>query len=268
MADVQTEGETLEEQDNREKETPEESPTEEKTEESEPSSQGEEKEQETPKEKEGKETPEPKEKPENTETEENIPFHKHPRWQEMQRRLKEKDEALADLTKFKEEAQPKLQELGKEDRPVPQWFSETFGENKEAWNQYQSYEQQLRQDIKNEVKEEQQSQAQKQQDDQKHWQNWVSDKIGELQDEGLQFDRNELLKTVADYKPTDEEGNLDFRKGYEILSRLKEVEGAKKSQETQKKKEVASQTMEESKGEQPEKGYKTSHDIRKEGGFF
>ena len=77
----------------------------------------------------------------------------------------------------------------------------------------------------------------------------------------MKFDDNELAKVLVDYKPVDDQGNLDFHKGYDILSKIKVAEGVEKSQKTEEKKKVASQSMEEGSEVTP-KNYKTPKDLR------
>lgn len=38
-----------------------------------------------------------------------------------------------------------------------------------------------------------------------------------MKDEGLKFDKNELIKVVNDYRPINDEGKWDFRRAYKIL---------------------------------------------------
>ena len=242
MADIPHEGDPLEEKDEEGKETPPESPPEKKTEqEKSPSQEGEK---------------------ESTPEEDKVPFHKHPRFQEITRENRELKEAVKGLSKFREEAEPKLKELGQKGQPIPQWFANTFGENEQAWEQYQGYEKELRQKIKDEFYQEQEELGKQQEAEQKKWSDWTSNQLQQLKDEGLKFDQNELLKVLVEYKPMDDEGNLNFHKGYEILSKIKTAEGVDKSKKTEEKKKTASATMEGGEGGEQERKYRTSKDLR------
>ena len=246
LADVKPE-EKIEVKDEEETETPPESPTEEKTE-KEPSSSPD-----------GKPEDKPKDK---VETPENLPFHKHPRWKELQEELRTKDDRIGELEKKFEEVSPRLKEIEEKEQPIPSWFAESFGDNKELWGKYQSYDQERREEIKQEIYADQAKAQKEQTESVQKWNNWVEDQVSELAGEGLTFDRNELLNTMMEYKPTDEAGNLDFHKGYEILTKVKAAEVAEKSVKTDAKKKVASQTMEEGRGEGKPKDYMTPKDLR------
>ena len=89
-----------------------------------------------------------------------------------------------------------------------------------------------------------------------YWNNWVGDQVQSLKDEGLKFDKNELMKVMYDYKPTDDEGNLDFRKGYEIMEVLKK----KDPEKTEARKKIADEGK-DSKGEPANKKWKTPDDL-------
>jgi hypothetical protein len=83
-----------------------------------------------------------------------------------------------------------------------------------------------------------------------------------LESEGLKFDRNELVKILINRRPTDEQGNLDFHAGYEILQDRKVAEQAQAQFKSAAKKQVASQTMEGGQAEGSPKDYRTPKDLR------
>ena len=144
LADIPKEGEEQNpfKTDEKEKETPSESPTKEKTEqEKSPPQEGEE----------GKE-----EKPDNTPDEDKVPFHKHPRWKEVQEDRRQLKEQVDELTRFKEEVAPKLSRLEEQRQPIPKWFADTFGENETAWQEFQNYDKKRRDEVKQEIYQEQQ----------------------------------------------------------------------------------------------------------------
>ena len=245
LANIPHEGDPLEEKDEEGKETPPESPPEKKTSEKEPPQEGE---------------------PEkvNTPEEEEISYKKKTseRFQTLLEHNQSLKKAVEELSKFREEAEPKLKELGQKGQPVPSWFANTFGENEQAWEQYQGYEKELRQKIKDEFYQEQEELGRQQEAEQKKWSDWTSNQLQQMKDDGLKFDQNELLKVLVEYKPMDDEGNLNFRKGYEILSKIKVGEEVEKSKKTGEKKKIAGATMEGGEGGEQEKKYRTSKDLR------
>ena len=248
LADIPKEGENPFE-DNEEKETPADSPTETKPEEEKPSQEGE------------KESSEEK-KPEDSNTpEEQIPFHKHPRWKEIYSKNQELEQKVAELSRFKEEISPKLQELEEKKQPIPNWFADTFGEDEAKWEAFQTYDRQRREEIKDEIYSENEEYYRNQQEQTKKWSDWTTNQLQDLKDEGLKFEENELLKVLVDYKPVDDQGNLNFHKGYEILLKGKAADEVEKSRKTEQKKKIASQSMAEGSGES-QRNYKTSKDLR------
>ncbi len=104
---------------------------------------------------------------------------------------------------------------------MPGWFSEVYGENEPAWKKYQEYEKQARDEMKKEIREEFQKEQKEKEESVTKWSAWIDDQVKDLRDEGLKFDKNELMKVMFDYKPADESGNLDFHKGHEIMELLK-----------------------------------------------
>lgn len=248
FADIPREGENPFKEE--EKETPTESQPENKPEEEKPSQEG-----EQPKE-------EPKGEPAGSTPEENIPFHKHPRWIELQKDREQLRERVDELSRFREEVSPKLQELEEKKQPIPSWFQDTFGNNPDAWDKYQSYEKDLRGQIKDDIYREQEEYNRQQQESSQKWADWSTNQLQILKDEGLKFEQNELLKVLVEYKPVDDAGNLDFHKGYDILGKIKAAESVGTQSKTEAKKQIASQTMEGANTETASKDYRTPKDIR------
>src|SRR3990167_10100084 len=89
LSDIPREGELLEEKDEEEKETRTEATAEEKTKSEKPPQEG-----------------------EDTLDEKQVPFHKHPRFQEITRENKELKEAINELSEFRKDAESKLKGLG------------------------------------------------------------------------------------------------------------------------------------------------------------
>lgn len=198
-------------------------------------------------------------KPDNTENDNNLPFHKHPRWKAQQQELKEARE-------FREYALPLLKRLGeKPDRDeetveIPDWFAELYGDNAEAWKKYRAYDTQQRKQLRAEILEDMQKEQQKATEAQSKQEKWVEDELSKLTEDGLKFDRNELLKIAVDYKPTDDEGNISLRKAYDIL--VMQGAGKEDKPKSEEKKKVADKTMGKGKPSGEKKDYMTSADLR------
>jgi unconventional prefoldin RPB5 interactor 1 len=187
-------------------------------------------------------------------TEEETPFHKHPRFKEL---VEEKNQYKKDLDELREEVESKFSEMDSQSKTKsPEWFSEAFGDQPELWDKFQAYNKSDREAIKNELREELKAEKETKEEEVKKQSEWVEDQVNSLKDEGLKFEKNDLLKVMWDYKPTDDEGNLDFKKGYEIMEALKK----KDPEKANARKEIVSEGK--SKSEPEDKKWKTPQDMK------
>lgn len=187
------------------------------------------------------------------------PFHKHPKWISVQQDLKE-------LREFKETALPLLENIGKapsseEKDEIPEWFSDLFGENESAWKKYRAYNAAERKQLREEITTELQQAEARKVDDQKRHDQWVDDEVQKLKDEGLKFDQNELLRTALEYLPTDANGNISFKKAYDIMVGMK-ASGGGKPKSAEEKKKIADATMGKDKGSDGKRDYKIPADLK------
>jgi hypothetical protein len=190
----------------------------------------------------------------------NIPFHKHPRFQEV---IAQKNE-LFEKNKLLEERLSRLEQTKiQEEIPLrPDWFTKLYGEDDDAWGLYYQNEVQREKEreervysrIKKETEEEQSkmSLAEKEAND------YIENSIQDLVDEGNKFDRNELVSIMKEFTPTDENNNLDFRKGLKILQQIKKPN----TEKITARKEVASSTVSQTKTIGGEKPFGTSINLR------
>lgn len=191
--------------------------------------------------------------------EENIPFHKDPRWikrEEELSSLRERDEInareIAELKAFKEEST-------KQAESTPEWFKELYGDNPSAYQKYLEHENRRTDEIKKGILEDQERKVQSEKEEVQKWEKWREDSYLALEAEGLKFDRNKLGKILLDYAPTDEKGNIDFKKGYRIYEALEAKEPAVNSTA---RKQIADTTTVSPKGEAQKKNYMTADDLR------
>lgn len=258
LADVKLEGSEEEpakeeektEEKTEEKETPKESPPEETKTEEPPASEG------------GEEQPQ-----ENIQSEQKLaPFTDDPRFIRRMQSLKEKadefDDRLAELDEKEDKARIEREQVQQSSEPMPNWFQETYGDNPQAWQGFKDYSQAQRQQLKQEIQQEQQQQTQVQQQEQKQLVEYFDNEIQYLRDEGKNFDENKLRKVIVDYQPFDNRGVLDVQRGYKIYQALEEKANVVKVQENVEKKEVASATMDEGKGEAKKRDYRTPNDFK------
>lgn len=237
MADVKTEGDTdpfksLEPEADKEKETPAESSP--------------------PKE------PEVKEPIQGDNTDEDkTPFSI--RWKSHAENLKAELEAKhqAELTQLRQEFDAKIPP---KETNIPEWFKELYGENEVAWQKYAEHSQAEREQMKKDILAEQETKIQEAQKQETYWNNWVEEGIKGLQNVGLEFDRNAVIKTMLDNpkEVTNALGNFDFNLGYKLW---KEQNPALQMN-TEARKKLADTTTKSSTAEKGQKDYMTSNDLR------
>jgi len=229
LAEITSDSSELEDLKDKEKETPAETPAEKKPEEKETG-------EETAEEKVAREAKEQEE-------EDKIPFHKHPRFKAL---VEEKNRYKTELDKLREDVESKFSEIkdshSEIKTDIPDWFTELYGENETAWKKYQTYDKKTRDDLKAEIKAEFESTRKLQEDSVKKQDSWIDGQITSLKEDGVQFDKNELMKVMYDnsqpgslYNVFDKDGNLDFKKGIEIMSLLKK----KDPEKSKARKEIA-----------------------------
>ena len=165
--------------------------------------------------------------------------------EERNRERAEKRELLERLEKLEKGNQPTQT---KTPTTKPAWFAKYFGDDEEAWQGFQQMTASAKEEAKAEaiadIKREQESER----NSSSKWDKWVNEQVESLEEQGETFERNALLKVMDQYRPTDDEGNLDFHKGLELL-RLK---GDKPSQ-VEAKRKAAAMTATPMKGSEPSK---------------
>ena len=119
----------------------------------------------SPAEKEPKEEPEPSPEPKVEEPAKAEPeakedakafhaFHEHPRWIAREAELKQLREKVDEYEEFKSRVDPILEKLEKptpEVSSAPQWFTNLFGTDENAWSQYQESSKEERKRIREEI---------------------------------------------------------------------------------------------------------------------
>lgn len=203
----------------------------------------------------------------NTQDDNNIPFHKHPRWIEREKELKE-------LREFRSNYAPKIDQLteviarsqeqatAKETPPIPKWFKGMYGEDQEAWSDYLQNQEGLRAQIKAEIIQDQIAKAQQEQAEKAKWSEWVENSIQSLVDEGEKFEVAELQRIALEYLPTDMEGNIDFRKALSIYKELQRVKETTQAVQSTARKQIGDMTTGKSKAEKPISQFQTPSSLR------
>jgi len=183
--------------------------------------------------------------------EENVPFHKHPRFKALVGENKHLKETVEQLASLKDEVERlKQASVPKETNvQIPAFFANVWGDNPEAWAMYQQFSAQEKAQYKEEIKKEILAEQNREKEEAEKWDKWINGQIESLEEEGKEFDRNGLLKVMSDYRPTDGNGNYDFKKGYELYSKLKSLESSDSKTTSKARKEIAGMTTSDNKSE-------------------
>lgn len=167
-----------------------------------------------------------KTKPDNT-LDDSTPFHQHPRFKELiqeRNELREKLNEVGNTSSQIEELKTQISQLNSvipQTQSIPDWFVELYGDNHDAWSKYEQHTKAEKEQMVKEIRAEIQREQKQQEEQSQQWNKWVDSQLSSLEDEGKSFDRNELMKITLEYKPTDDSGNIDFRKAFELLQKLK-----------------------------------------------
>lgn len=192
-----------------------------------------------------------------------TPLHKDARFkrviEERNRERQEKRELLARLERLEKGIRSPENET-KTSATKPAWFAKYFGDDEEAWQGFQQMTSAAKEEAKREAIAELKREQETSSKETERWTSWVNEQVQTLEEEGETFDRNALFKVMDEYRPSDDNGNLDFRKGLELLK----LKGAKPSNLAEKRAAAAKATSTSRGGGEPtKKTGLTSDDIRK-----
>jgi hypothetical protein len=188
-----------------------------------------------------------------------TPLHKDARFKRV---VEEKNRLKRELAEARAQSQSRpeqKQQSPQQSKSKPSWFTKYFGDDEEAWQGFNEMTAQAKEQAKQEALAELNQQSESRAQEAQKWESWVTEQVENLEEEGESFERNALFKVMDKYKPTDDEGNLDFRKGLELL-RMQKPE----SNVTEKRKAGAQATGAARNGSEPaKKSTMTPSDIRK-----
>lgn len=188
----------------------------------------------------------------------NLPFNKHPRFKEIvdeKNYFRERTEALeAKIQQLQDTVTP-LTQASKptETVKIPKFFADVYGEDPEAYAEFLSVQRQEAQRVveeqrQAEAREREQAQTQRQREEQYISEQFkaIEDKYGDRLEQGTS-ERNEFVKfyTENPISKFDQNGRpvYDLVAGYDLFKRIKQAESNVPSPVVQKKKAIASQTI-------------------------
>jgi len=144
------------------------------------------------------------------------------------------------------------------------WFKELYGDSEEvktAWKIYNSQSKRDKEETKREILAELESRNNLIKQEESKYNDWVTNEVVRLQDEGEKFDKNKLLKIMADYRPTTEDGrSLDFNKGIELYKKIYNEDDNKDKNKIRK--QIADNTVNDTKANKSDNKPLTFKDLR------
>lgn len=188
----------------------------------------------------------------NTADEENTPYHK--RWKQREEKLRKEYEAQME--------QLKSEHIAKSEE-TPALAKDLYGDNAEGTKNLMAWKQQIVEEAKAEAlrafKEEkiQYDNAVKQSEA------WIDSQLEALKDEGKQFDRNKLLKIVADEGLFDADERWNIKAAYKIYEAMNRSD----SEKSNARKRLADSTIAPSKGDTTKKSKVSWEQMRKAGSY-
>jgi len=190
-----------------------------------------------------------------------VPLHKDERFKRVIAERNQLRQEKAEWTKrmMERETESKATSKPTTSESAPAWFQKYFGDDKEAWDGFKAMSSADRDALKREIRDEIENETKTRDSESKKWDSWVTEQVQTLEEEGETFDKNALFKVMNEFRPTDDEGNLDFRKGLALLKR-----GSPASQTAEKRVAGAKATgTQKGTGEPGSKNFVTPADIRK-----
>ncbi|MAG45122.1 hypothetical protein CL633_04530 [bacterium] len=198
-----------------------------------------------------------------------APFHQHPRWIEMQSKLKNKDSSIDNLTTQLKDLKSQFSKIEQGSQPtsIPQWFSDRFGEDESAWREFSSYRNKQKQEIKQEILKDQQDKNKENEKEISKNEEFVNEQISLLADQGHEFlltknGRNEFLKFATKFPVTNADLKLDFPKIAKLYQSQKQLKDSKSNKEKDKKKKIAAKAGSSQKAESNKPKSLTSAKLR------
>jgi len=197
-----------------------------------------------------------------------APFHEHPRFQKLleDRRT---DRETIDLLKQELEGIKSAPQQESQPAPaVPEWFSNILygaekSEIEKEWDVYIKQTDQTKQTwIDQAVSEFERRQSEKISAEQKAQDEanaYVEEQLQTLEGEGLKFDKNKLFDIAIKYNPTNNEGLIDLRKAYDLMTILEQKDD---SAQKEARKKIAEQTSPDKSVEDAPRKFKTNSDFR------
>ena len=180
-----------------------------------------------------------------------------------------KNKAWEEMRLKNEALEQRLKDLEKSDsKEKSEFISTLVGDNEEVEEKWNKEKMSLKEELKREMVQEKLDAERQAQENKQKWIDWTNERLSEVEKEfkvdfkADESKKNALSKIMLEYTPTDNQGNLDYRKGMILLNQLEKAKEAEKSTSTQAKKNLADATVSKETSVEKNKDYYTSADLK------
>ena len=150
-----------------------------------------------------------------------TPLHKDERFREVYRGYKDGQRKIAELERqIKDISETRTTKTEEPSKP-PQWFTEAFGDNPQLYQNYLTHSKAERESLKAELRADLEKESHADTTEIETLQSEFSDRMDEMADDGLEFDRNELMKFASENPIMGKDGYIDLRKCLEWMQKSK-----------------------------------------------
>jgi hypothetical protein len=152
---------------------------------------------------------------------------------------------------------------------LPERFVKLYGDNPEAYRLYKEEQEELLSQAEARWEARQEAARQEEATQVERGREYVDEAMGILHEEGKDFNDNELMKFMLDFKakygvmPKDENDNIDFHRGYDLFLEFNKDKVDSEKQKSASRKKIAGFTTSQKKStEAGEKDYVTNLDLK------
>jgi hypothetical protein len=174
----------------------------------------------------------------------------------VQQLLKERQESKAQAEAYERELKTLREQQNPQNEVIPERFKKMFGDDPELWNEWKAMRQEEKEEAVNEAIQRIKSEQEQESKATEEMTLAYEAQLDDLEASGKKFDRNELMKYIAERPIFRQDGTPDFETALELMM-LK-----KPKPNTQARKSIATLKMQSPVSS---KGYATPDDLR--GGF-
>lgn len=152
------------------------------------------------------------------------PLHRDERFREVYKGFKEGQRKIQELEQRLTELSSRPSQPTEPDK-VPSWFTRAFGDNPELYQEYRESAKSDREAVKAELRDELRKESETETRADKEAQRFLEDQLDDMEADGLEYDRNALLKFAYENPVVGEDGSIDLRKTLALMDRVSPPQG-------------------------------------------